>query len=205
LARPRRQFSKRQLEVQLGKLKTLQDPRLRLEQYPVSPEVASELLFMAGFEHEDLRGHVVDLGTGTGRLAIGASVMGAWQVLGVDIDPRAISVAEQNARASKTRVDWIVGSLDAVRGSFDTAVMNPPYGTRVRHSDTLFLGHALDLAPVAYSIHKTSTRPFLLRLVRRNGWKVDTVRSMTMRIPHLFEFHREKWKTIDVDLYRISR
>lgn len=131
--------------------------------------------------------------------------MGAWQVLGVDIDPRAISVAEQNARASKTRVDWIVGSLDAVRGSFDTAVMNPPYGTRVRHSDTSFLGHALDLAPVAYSIHKTSTRPFLLRLAKRKGWKVDTVRSMTMRIPHLFEFHREKWKTIDVDLYRISR
>lgn len=204
MARPRRQLSKRQLEVQLGKLQTLQNPQLKLEQYPVSPEVASELLFMAGFEHNNLQGQVIDLGTGTGRLAIGASLMGAKHVLGVDIDRRAISVAERNAWKARTKVDWLVGNLDAVRGLFDTVVMNPPYGTRVRHGDTVFLGRALELAPVVYSIHKTSARPFLLRLAKRKGWRVDAVRSMSMKIPHLFEFHRKKWKVIIVDLYRVS-
>jgi len=204
MARPRKQLSKRQLEVQLGQLQTLPDPQLELEQYPVSPEVASELLFMAGFEHNDLEDRVVDLGTGTGRLAIGASLMGAKHVLGVDIDPKAISVAARNARKAGTKVDWLVSSLDAVRGLFDTVVMNPPYGTRVRHGDTEFLGHAMELAPVVYSIHKAAARPFLLRRAKKMGWRVDAVRSMSMKIPHLFEFHRKKWKVVIVDLYRVS-
>lgn len=204
MARTRRQLSKRQLEVQLGQLQTLPDPQLKLEQYPVSPEVASELLFMAGFEHNDLQDRIVDLGTGTGHLAIGASLMGANHVLGVDIDPRAISVAARNARKATTNVDWLVSSIDAVRGPFDTAVMNPPYGTRVPHGDTMFLGRALELAPVVYSIHKAAARPFLLRLAKKKGWRVDTVRSMRMKIPHLFEFHTKKWKAVTVDLYRVS-
>jgi len=204
MARPRKQLSKRQLEVQLGQLQTLPDPQLKLEQYPVSPEVASELLFMAGFEHNDLQDKVVDLGTGTGRLAIGASLMGAKHVLGVDIDPRAISVAAGNARKAGANVDWLVGGLDAVRGLFDTVVMNPPYGTRVLHGDTMFLGRALELAPIVYSIHKAAARPFLLRLAKRKGWRVDIVRSMRMKIPHLFEFHTKKWKAVIVDLYRVS-
>src|SRR5437773_1543724 len=66
--------SKRQLEIMLSKLKILETPTLRLEQYPVSAEAAAELLYMAGFEHDDLEGRIIDLGTGTGRLAIGASL-----------------------------------------------------------------------------------------------------------------------------------
>ncbi len=199
-----RQVSKRQLEIQLGKLKTLEEPRLKLEQYPISPETASELLYMAGFEHHDLRGLVLDLGTGTGRLAIGAALMGAENVLGVDIDKRVIRLAEENARKARVNVDWIVTSLDGVRGSFDAVVMNPPYGTRIPHEDTVFLSRAMELAPVAYSIHKSSTRPFLIRFAGKKGWRVDEVRSASMRIPHLYEFHRKKWKSISVDLYRIK-
>ncbi len=174
-----------------------------MEQYPVSGEVASELLFMAGFEHDDLQGEIADFGTGTGRLAIGACLMGARRVLGVDVDKRAVIVAEDNARRTRVDVDWIVSDLEGVRGRFDTVVMNPPYGTRVRHSDVRFLSRGLELASIVYSIHKSSTRPFLLGLAGRRGWKVDSVRSMRMKIPHLFSFHKHEWKTIDVDLYRI--
>jgi len=204
LAQARKPPSKRQLEIQLGTLWILESPQLKLEQYPVSPEIASELLYMAGFEHHDLRGHVIDLGTGTGRLAIGADLMGAETVLGVDIDKRAITLADENARKVGVDVEWVISDLDGVRGSFDAVVMNPPYGTRTPHNDTRFLTRALELAPVAYSIHKSSTREFLMRFVGKKGWEVDGVRSMSMRIPHLFEFHRKKWKTIKVDLYRIT-
>ncbi len=203
MARARKPPSKRQLEVQLGQLRILEYPQLKLEQYPVSPEIASELLYMAGFEHHDLR-NIIDLGTGTGRLAIGAGLMGAETVLGVDIDKRAIALADENARKVGVDVEWVISDLDGVRGPFDAVVMNPPYGTRTPHNDTRFLSRALELAPVAYSIHKSSTREFLMRFARRKGWEVDAVRSMTMRIPHLFEFHRKKWKTIRVDLYRIT-
>ncbi len=203
MARTKISISKKQLEAKLDSLKTLENPRLRMEQYPVSGEVASELLFMAGFEHDDLQGEIADLGTGTGRLAIGASLMGARRVLGVDVDKRAVIVAEENARKTRVDVDWIVSDLEGVRGRFDTVVMNPPYGTRVRHNDVRFLSRGLDLASVVYSIHKSATRPFLLGLAQRRGWKVEGVRSMRMKIPHLFSFHKREWKTIDVDLYRI--
>jgi putative methylase len=204
LAQARKPPSKRQLEIQLGTLRILENPRLKLEQYPVSPEIASELLHMAGFEHNDLRGHVIDLGTGTGRLAIGTALVGAEMVLGVDIDKRAIALADENARKVGVDVEWVISDLNGVRGSFDAVVMNPPYGTRTPHNDTRFLSRALELAPVAYSIHKSSTREFLMRFAKKKEWEVDAVRSMTMRIPHLFEFHRKKWETIKVDLYRIT-
>jgi putative methylase len=197
-------ISKRSLEIKLAKLETLENPKLGLEQYPVSPEAASELLYMAGFEHNDLAGKVVDLGTGTGRLAIGAAMVGAVDVLGLDVDKNSIQVAARNADLARVEVDWVVGDLDCVTGDFQTVLMNPPYGTRSPHLDTRFLSRAFELAPVSYSIHKSSTRSFLVEFARKNGRRVDEVRSLGMRIPHLFDFHRKKWETIQVDLYRLS-
>ena len=185
-------------------MKTLDSPRLRLEQYPVSPEVASELLYMAGFEHRDLSRRVVDLGTGTGRLAIGAALLGSGQVLGIDIDKRAIELARENASNADVNVEWVVGDVESVRGEFDVVIMNPPYGTQSPHEDARFLLRAFKLAPVTYSIHKSSTRDFLVKLVIENGRRVDQVRSMEMQIPHLFSFHRKKWSAVEVDLYRIT-
>ncbi len=198
-------LSKRQLEIRLGKLKLLEKPSLRLEQYPVSSEVASELLFLAGFEHNDLNGRVIDLGTGTGRLAIGAALMGAEEVVGVDVDEQALAVARENAEAADVEVEWVRSDIEKIKEKFDAVIMNPPYGTRTVHADTRFLGRAFQLAPVVYSIHKSSTRDFLIQFVTRSGWQVSQVRSMKMDIPHLFEFHEKKRSTIEVDLYRIVR
>jgi predicted RNA methylase len=198
-------LSKRQLEIQLGKLKILQKPNLKLEQYPVSSEAASELLYLAGFEHNDLDGRVIDLGTGTGRLAIGAALMGAEAVVGVDVDAQALALAKDNAETAKVRVEWVRSDIEKVNGRFGAVIMNPPYGTRTSHADTRFLEKAVHLAPVVYSIHKSSTRDFLVQLVTRSGWQVDQIRSMRMDIPHLFEFHEKKRSTVEVDLYRIIR
>ncbi len=197
--------SKRQLEVQLGKLKILQTPSLKLEQYPVSPEVASELLYMSGFEHHDLNGRVIDLGTGTGRLAIGAALMGSENVVGVDMDMKALALARENAETAGVQVEWILSDIGKISGAFDAVIMNPPYGTRTSHADIRFLEKAFQLAPITYSIHKSTTREFLLQYVKKLNARVDEVRSMKMNIPHLFEFHRKKREKVEVDLYRILR
>jgi ribosomal protein L11 methyltransferase len=44
---------------------------------------------------------VVDLGTGTGILALAARVLGVKRVIGIDNDPTAISTATENARRNK--------------------------------------------------------------------------------------------------------
>lgn len=199
----KKQLSKRQLEIQLSKLKILEDPSLKLEQYPVSPEVASELLFMAGFEHNDLEGFTVDLGTGTGRLAIGAALIGANHVAGADIDPKALDMARDNAQIAGVDVEWVQSPVEKLEGSYDTVLMNPPYGTRTAHADLVFLDKAFQLAPIIYTIHKSATRRYLTNYVKRRGRKLDQTRSMTLDLPNLFEFHRKKTKSVEVDLYRI--
>ena len=187
----------------MGKLKLLETPKLGLEQYPVSPEVAAELLYMAGFEHRDLQGEIIDLGTGTGRLAIGAAMMGARKVVGTDIDERAIALAKENALAMGVQIEWIVSDVAEIAGRYDTVVMNPPYGTRSPHLDVRFLERAFELSPVSYSIHKSSTREYLKGVIARKNRRVDAVRSMSLNIPHLFPFHNKKWNNVEVDLYRI--
>ena len=196
-------LSKRQLEIQLAKLRILEVPSLRLEQYPVSPETASELLYMAGFEHHDLNGRAIDLGTGTGRLAIGAAIMGASRVTGVDIDPKALQIARDNARNVSVNVEWVESPIEKVDGSYDTVLMNPPFGTRTAHADLQFLDKAFQLAPVTYTIHKSATRKYLSEFVGKRGRMIDETRNMVLDIPNLFEFHRKKSQGVDVDIHRI--
>ncbi|MGH6987523.1 MAG: 50S ribosomal protein L11 methyltransferase [Caulobacteraceae bacterium] len=69
---------------------------------------ASTRLCLRAFEAE-LRRHgppksVLDLGTGTGILAMAAARAGARRVLASDIDPEAVRVARANARANRARV-----------------------------------------------------------------------------------------------------
>ena len=158
---------------------------------------------MAGFEHHDLQGEIIDLGTGTGRLAIGAAMMGSTRVVGVDIDAKSIALARENGIAAGVQVKWVVSDIKEVVGGYDTVIMNPPYGTRSPHLDVQFLERAFELAPVLYSIHKSSTRDFLRRAIERRNRRVDAVRSMSLEIPHLFPFHQKKWENVEVDLYRI--
>ena len=159
---------------------------------------------MAGFEHDDLEGRIIDLGTGTGRLAIGAALMSPAHVVGVDVDARALELARENAKTAGVKVKWVQSTIDELDGTYDTVIMNPPYGTRTAHADTRFLDKAFQLAPITYSIHKASTRTFLARYVHKSNRRIAETRSMSMKIPHLFSFHARRWKSIEVDLCRIA-
>jgi predicted RNA methylase len=100
-------------------------------------------------------------------------------------------------------IEWIQSPIEKVNGSYDAVLMNPPYGTRTAHADLGFLDKAFQLAPVIYTIHKTATRRYLTNYVQRRGKTLDETRSMVLDIPNLFEFHRKKTKSVEVDLYRI--
>jgi len=66
---------------------------------------------------------VLDLGTGSGILAIGAALLGA-QALGIDIDPTVIPQAVENARYNQVEASFKLGSLDDIEGPFDLVVAN---------------------------------------------------------------------------------
>jgi len=71
---------------------------------------------------------ILDIGTGTGciLLSLLREFPGAEGV-GVDISPKAIEVAKQNADKLKIKADFICTDCAEVPGSYDLIVSNPPY------------------------------------------------------------------------------
>jgi len=69
---------------------------------------------------------MLDVGTGSGILAIAARKLGVKQVLAVDIDPVAIDCARKNAAVNQIKggIDFRVGSLDGLRRKFDILAVN---------------------------------------------------------------------------------
>ena len=67
---------------------------------------------------------VLDVGTGSGILAVGAALMGARSVRGVDPDPVAVESAAANATRNDVRIDVTRGSLPVDGGPFDLVLAN---------------------------------------------------------------------------------
>lgn len=69
--------------------------------------------------------HVLDLGCGSGILAILAAKLGAGSVEAIDIDPLAVQVAKENCRLNQTHVAVHAGELkDALEPAYDLIVAN---------------------------------------------------------------------------------
>lgn len=114
------------------------------------------MLYIAAYANNDIIGKtVLDLGCGTGRLALGASYLGALNVVGVDLDKLAIETAVENSlKASLAEnVQWIIGDISAIVGRFDTVLQNPPFGVQTRKADRAFLAKALEVGNSVYSLH----------------------------------------------------
>ena len=69
---------------------------------------------------------VLDMGTGTGILALVAAKLGAGQILAVDNDENAVIAARRNARANglEAQIELRFGSLADVKTSYDLIVAN---------------------------------------------------------------------------------
>lgn len=66
---------------------------------------------------------LLDYGCGSGILAIAAARLGAHDVLGVDIDPQAVSAAKSNAERNEVSASF-ADSAGEIRGQFDIVVAN---------------------------------------------------------------------------------
>lgn len=196
---------KRELTIKLQQVVPHPKPKVALEQYTIPADLAADILFEACYVYDDIENKsVADLGTGTGRLALGASMLGAGYVIGIDLDPASLVVASRNAKLLGLHPNWVCGVIEGLRGRVDTVLMNPPFGTKQRHADIRFLQAALALGTTVYSIHKSSTREYLFRWLQGHADKTERILSTRMEIPHQFSFHRKRIRQVEVDVFRIQ-
>jgi len=225
----RRLVRKLDLELFLSKVERHPSPKVSLEQYTVSEAVAATMLYLAAYANGDIIGKaVLDLGCGTGRLALAASFLGAQMVVGVDIDRAAVKIASENSKKAglNTNTQWIAGDIDAINGRFDTVLQNPPFGVQKRAADRKFLEKALEVGSMVYSLHKHPSTdkqlmkklkvnagslvlippsPFIKRFVEDLNGVVEAVYALPMTIPHMFDFHTKRKHEFIVDLYVIDK
>jgi putative methylase len=225
----KRLIRKLDLELFLSQVKPHPSPQASLEQYTISESVAATMLYVAAYTQDDIiRKRVLDLGCGTGRLALGASFLGAQLVVGVDIDKAAIKIASENSERTglKANVQWVVGDVNAISGRFDVVLQNPPFGVQKRSADRKFLEKALEVGESVYSLHKhprtdrqlikklktnagsllqIPSSSFIRKFVADHNGTVEAVYAVLMTIPRMFDFHTKRKHEFVVDLYIMEK
>jgi putative methylase len=203
--------TKAALETQLAVVAGFENPRVGLEQYPTPPELAAHVVHVADL-NGDVEGRtVVDLGSGTGMLALGAALRGPERVVGVEIDRDALEIARENRRrvGTRTLVEWVQGDAAdpplCPEGS-TTVVMNPPFGAQrgSEHADRAFLKTAASIADVSYSIHNEGSREFVEAFAADEGGEVTHAFRAELTLERQFSFHTEDERTHAVEVYRIE-
>ncbi|PSH02084.1 MAG: DNA methylase, partial [Nanohaloarchaea archaeon QH_8_44_6] len=126
-------MKKSEIAIELSKLKGFENPKISLEQYMTPPELAADILHNA-YMQDDIKGkEVLDLGTGTGILAIGAALLGA-DITAVEKDEEALEIAKENAEKAEVMdfIDFQKRDISEIKEKHDTVLMNPPFSV---HSD----------------------------------------------------------------------
>lgn len=175
-----------------------------LEQVATPAEAAAEMLETALASGELTGRRVLDLGAGTGRLALGAALLGARAVTAVEVDPVAIATGRAATAAAHARVTWWKGDVAGWTERVDTVVMNPPFGAQRRGADRPFWTTALNVADRAvYAFALAASRTFIARRAVERSAYVEAARPVPWELPRVFPHHRHPRVPLAVDLWVI--
>jgi ribosomal protein L11 methyltransferase len=120
------------------------------------------------------RGSVLDVGCGSGVLAIAAAKLGFTPVLALDVDPVALEATEANARANAVEIETRLGDALSAQPlpEADVAVAN------ITLADAEGVAPRLECGRLVTSGYLASERPRLERFtachrVEADGWAAD--------------------------------
>ncbi|MFP4115895.1 MAG: METTL5 family protein [Candidatus Aenigmatarchaeota archaeon] len=198
-------MDRKELEMKLQKLEGFSEPKAVLEQYRTPARIASTLLWKAYMSGEIKGKKVCDLGCGTGTLAIGAKLLGASEVVGVDVDEGAIETARKNAERLDVTVEFEASEIGEFRAEADLVVQNPPFGSQKKGNDRPFIRKSLEIAPTVYSFHMSETEEFVKEYVKDLGGRIAFKERLKFPLSRTMPWHDEDLRTIKVTLYRFER
>ena len=209
--------SKSQLAITLSKLKIFSSPSLKDEQYPTDGEIAADLLWNAHMIGDIENKIIADLGCGTGILGIGALLLGAKFVYFIDKDFEALKILNLNLEELKisekiSEKSYKIISSDIEQLSFkemkikaEIVLQNPPFGTKIKHNDKLFLEKAFAISPIIYSFHKSNTKIFISAISKDYHFEITHEFTYQFPLKQTMKIHKSKIKRIEVSCYRMER
>ena len=200
---------KKHLEMILQNIPSNKSPKAHLEQYITPATIASDILWNAYSLGDIEDKKVIDLGCGTGIFSIGAALMGACKVDGVDVDPDTIEIAKNQAikYGLEDKVQFVLEEIENFYGTGDTVIQNPPFGAQKagrKNADRFFIEKAIESAPVVYSLHIKETEEFIEKYFASLGGYVTNKFYYRFNIPKIYDFHKKDKININVVLFRIK-
>ena len=177
-------------------------PIPELEQYATPVEIVSEIIKLASTQGH-LSGNIADLGCGTGRLAIGAALLGA-KVTGYEIDNNALKLAKNYSKEHNLDIKWVNLAIENIDKKYDTVIMNPPFGSQRTGADRAFLKKALEIGTNIWSIHMAETKNFVEEFVEKNKGRIISAYEFDFPIKKSMPFHTKDVSKQKAILYHIA-
>lgn len=124
------------------------------------------------------RAFVLDVGCGSGVLALAALALGAPKSVAVDLSDRALCQTRQNAARNGLlpRLELVRGSTECLRRPFNLILANLPWGVHLEKIGELCRLAAPDGALVLAGFKDTQAEPLLIGYQER-GWTILAHRS----------------------------
>lgn len=170
------------------------DAKAHLEQYMTPADIAADMLWYA-YGNGDIGGKtVIDFGCGTGIFAVGAALLNAERVVGVERDETLVRIAAEAARKLGVAVEFVAGDVNEFCGEGDTAIMNPPFGAQYanRKADRKFVQKAMETCRTLYSLHLSKSADYIRKLLEKHAWRICGEKSYTFPIKASLPFHERR-------------
>lgn len=202
--------SKKQLELELSKLKGFKDASFLLEQYATPAPIAADWIWQMALRGEVAGKIFLDAACGPGILGIGLLLLGARKVYFVDKDEKVIKRCMKNYDFVKEKyeigeAEFIIEDISLFDVEVDVVVQNPPFGTKEKHIDKKFLEKAFSVSSVVYSMHKYTTKKFVEAISKDYKFEITGFWRYDFPIKAAFEFHTKPVRKVDVGLWRMEK
>lgn len=202
--------SKKDLELELSKLKNFQEASFELEQYATPAHIAADWIWQMALKGEVAGKIILDAACGPGILGIGLLLMGAKKIYFLDKDDKVMKICIENYNQIKTEyelgtADFIIEDISLFDAEVDLVVQNPPFGTKEKHIDKKFLETAFRIAPIVYSMHKYNTEKFIAAIVKDFNFIITHKWRYQFPIKATFKFHQKPVVNVDVGLWRMEK
>ena len=217
-------LTKAGIGIILSQLEDFKHHIIELEQYSTPPEIAAEMLWHARMKG-DIEGKVIaDPACGPGFLGLGALLLGAEKAIFIDIDEKALDIARRNYEtlAEKENIGEAVFVHDSVeclkkmkcrsaRSSdivkIETVLQNPPFGTKRKHADKVFLESIFSLPQLkaVYTIHKTTSARFIEAISKDYSFNITDYKEFDFVLKATMKHHKKKRYVVKVGMWRLEK